>query len=70
MSLPTELSPEAEADLEDAAVWHEGQSDGLGAELVSEVRNTVARSRGHSVNIAGPADYRFTASPLAASQAS
>ncbi|MBX7106654.1 MAG: hypothetical protein K1X57_21445, partial [Gemmataceae bacterium] len=43
MSLPAVLSPEAEADLEDAAVWHERQSDGLGAELVSEVRNTLVR---------------------------
>ena len=43
MSLPSVLSPEAEADLEEAAVWHEQQSEGLGAELVSEVRNTLVR---------------------------
>ena len=39
MTLPVVLSPEAEADLDDAAGWHERQSDGLGKELVAEVRN-------------------------------
>lgn len=43
MRLPAVLSPEAEADLEDAAVWHERQSEELGTELVSEVRNTLVR---------------------------
>ena len=37
MTLPAVLLPEAEADLDDAAAWHERQSDGLGVELVSEV---------------------------------
>lgn len=43
MILPALLSPEAEADLHDAAAWHEQQSHGLGEELVSEVRNTLVR---------------------------
>jgi plasmid stabilization system protein ParE len=43
MTLPAVLSPEAEADLDDAAAWHERQSHGLGAELVSEVRNALLR---------------------------
>ncbi len=43
MTLPAVLSPEAEADLDDAAVWHERQSVGLGVELVSEVRNALIR---------------------------
>ncbi len=43
MTLPAFLSPEAEADLDDAAAWHERQSGGLGAELVGEVRNTLVR---------------------------
>lgn len=43
MSLPTVLSPEAEADMEDAVVWHERQSAGLGVDLVREVRNTLVR---------------------------
>ena len=29
MTLPALLSPEAEADLDDAAAWHERQSAGL-----------------------------------------
>jgi len=43
MTLSAVLSPEAEADLEDAAVWHERQSAGLGAQLVAEVRNALTR---------------------------
>jgi len=43
MTLPAVLSPEAEADLDDAAAWHERRSAGLGAELVSEVRNALTR---------------------------
>lgn len=43
MTLPTLLSPEAEADLDEAANWHERQSAGLGVELVSEVRNALIR---------------------------
>ncbi len=43
MTLPALLSPEAEADLKEAANWHERQSAGLGAELVSEVRNALVR---------------------------
>ena len=43
MTLPAVLSPEAEADLDDAAAWHERQADGLGKELVTEVRNALVR---------------------------
>ncbi len=43
MTLPALLSPEAEADLDEAASWHERQSAGLGAELVNEVRNALVR---------------------------
>jgi hypothetical protein len=38
MTLPAVLSPEAEADLVEAAAWHERQSEGLGKELVAEAR--------------------------------
>jgi plasmid stabilization system protein ParE len=43
MTLPAALSPEAEADLDEAAAWYERQSAGLGVELVSEVRNALTR---------------------------
>ena len=43
MTLPAVLSPEAEADLGDAAGWYERRSAGLGAELVNEVRNALIR---------------------------
>ncbi len=43
MTLPALLSPEAEADLDDAARWHEWQSAGLGTELVNEVRKALIR---------------------------
>jgi plasmid stabilization system protein ParE len=43
MTLPAVLSPEAEADLDDAAAWHERRSNGLGAQLVSEVRSALER---------------------------
>ncbi len=47
MTLPAVLSPEAEADLDEAAAWHQMQSPGLGAELVSEVRNALVRVGDH-----------------------
>src|SRR5207237_8693726 len=37
MTLPAVLSPEAEADLDDAAGWHERECAGRGAELGGEV---------------------------------
>jgi toxin ParE1/3/4 len=43
MTLPVELTPEAEADLEEVAVWHEQRSAGLGVELVGQVRNALIR---------------------------
>jgi hypothetical protein len=43
MTLPAVLSPEAEADLDAAAAWHERQSDGLCVKRVSEVRNALVR---------------------------
>jgi plasmid stabilization system protein ParE len=47
MSLPVALSPEAEADLDEAAAWHEQQSAGLGVELVAEVRDALGRVGDH-----------------------
>jgi len=41
MSLPTMLSPMAEADMDEAASWHERQPAGLDVDLVSEVRNAL-----------------------------
>ncbi|MCE9531385.1 MAG: type II toxin-antitoxin system RelE/ParE family toxin [Planctomycetes bacterium] len=41
MNFPANFSPQAEADLDEAASWHERQSAGLGVELVREVRNTL-----------------------------
>lgn len=43
MTLPAVLSPEAEADLDDAATWRERQSEALGKELVAQVRNALVR---------------------------
>lgn len=43
MTLPALLSPEAEADLEEAVHWHERKSAGLGSELVNEVRTALVR---------------------------
>lgn len=43
MTLPVLLSPDAEADLGEAAIWHEQLSFGLGVELVNEVRNALTR---------------------------
>lgn len=43
MRLPADLTPEAEADVEDAARWYEQRSAGLGAELVGRVREALDR---------------------------
>lgn len=43
MTLPVVLSPEAEADLDEAAGWHERHSGDLGVELVEEVRKALTR---------------------------
>jgi plasmid stabilization system protein ParE len=42
MRLPVELTPEAEADLDEAARWYEQRSPGLGVSLVAHVRETFA----------------------------
>jgi plasmid stabilization system protein ParE len=42
MSLPVALTDEAEADLEEDALWYEQQA-GLGAALVAEVRDVLRR---------------------------
>ena len=47
MTLPAVLSPEAEEDMDEATLWHERQSAGLGAELVREVRNALLRVGEH-----------------------
>jgi plasmid stabilization system protein ParE len=41
MSLPVFLTAEAEADLDEAALWYEGRSAGLGSDLVARVRATL-----------------------------
>jgi hypothetical protein len=43
MTLPALLSPEAEADLDEAAGWYERKLAGLGAQMVGEVRNELVR---------------------------
>ena len=35
------LEPEAELDLEEARIWHEERSTGLGAEFLRNVRATL-----------------------------
>ena len=39
------VKPEAQADIEGAKVWYDGERDGLGAEFVSELDSTLARVR-------------------------
>ena len=41
MTLPAMLSPEAEADLDEAVSWHERQSSGPCVELVGKARNAL-----------------------------
>jgi toxin ParE1/3/4 len=41
--IPTFLSSEAEADLEEAAQWYEQRSPGLGTNLIAQVRATLTR---------------------------
>ena len=43
MSLPAILSAEAEADLDEAAMWYEQQRAGLGVDLVARVRSTLGQ---------------------------
>jgi len=43
MSLPTALTAEAEADLEEAAGWYERRRAGLGRDLVARVHEMLAR---------------------------
>jgi plasmid stabilization system protein ParE len=43
MTLPVVLTAEAEADLDEAAQWYEQRSSGLGSDLVSRVRDTLAQ---------------------------
>ena len=38
------VTPEAEADISDAAVWYETREPGLGLELLSEVHSAIARA--------------------------
>ncbi len=38
------ITPEAEADLTDAAVWYDSRDFGLGLELISEVRSAIDRA--------------------------
>ena len=45
MSLPVVLTPEAEADLEEAAQWYERRAEGLGKDLVVRVRDLLQRIR-------------------------
>ncbi len=37
MSLKVHLRPEAEADIEDVAIWYDGQRKGLGQEFLDDV---------------------------------
>ena len=41
MSFGIFIRPEAESDLEEAAIWYEKQRRGLGGEFIDEVRRTV-----------------------------
>jgi toxin ParE1/3/4 len=43
MSVAVVLNAEAEADLEEAALWYEDRSAGLGVRLVSRVHEALAR---------------------------
>jgi plasmid stabilization system protein ParE len=43
MTLPIVLTIEAEDDLDQAAQWYEQRSPGLGADLLTKVRETLAR---------------------------
>lgn len=43
MSLPVRVRREAVQDIEDAAVWYEEQSGGLGREFLDEVRRSLQR---------------------------
>jgi plasmid stabilization system protein ParE len=43
MSLPVVLTPEAEDDLEEAALWYEQRLAGLGTRLVAQVRAAISR---------------------------
>ncbi len=45
MTLPVVLTAAAEDDLDEAAQWYENRSVGLGANLVTKVRDTLFRIR-------------------------
>ena len=38
------VTPEAEADITDAALWYDSREPGLGLELITEVHSAIARS--------------------------
>jgi len=42
MTLPVVLTPQAEAELDDAAQWYEQQAAGLGTDLVEAVQRTLS----------------------------
>lgn len=46
MSLPLHIRPEAERDVEDAAIWYEQQRAGLGHEFLDRVRDALAAVAG------------------------
>jgi plasmid stabilization system protein ParE len=46
MSLPV-LTPDAEADIEEAALWYERRAAGLGVDFVARVRDAVSRIAAH-----------------------
>ncbi len=45
MKLPVHFTPEAEADLEEAALWYERRAEGLGKDLVARVREVLTLIR-------------------------
>lgn len=38
------IRPEAEADILEAAIWYEERGSGLGLELISQIREAIARA--------------------------
>lgn len=47
MSLRLRIRPEAEHDLEDAAIWYEEQRSGLGQEFLDEILQCMQRVTEH-----------------------
>ena len=41
MTVPVFLTAEAEADLEEAAIWYEQRANGLGIDLIARVRQSI-----------------------------